>query len=198
MKTIIFTLLLLFTPTQGFSSTALLQTPKVAHVVGEIDDDSRAVFLQEMKTTESLKGQRVILIDSPGGSVSSGNAMIEAIEREKAAGTKVTCIVTHIAASMAFNLLTHCTTRIADKDALLLFHKIEIGGRIPGVRMTARNLRKIAAELDEIDDLFRVPNAKALGMSLQEYDFYADLETVWGPNILLRIGYLNAVGNFSE
>lgn len=197
MRTTLLSILLVLVPATGLCQDEF-KTAKIAHVYGVIDDESAVHFLDEIAATVGIPGDRVILIDSPGGSVSSGNAMIEALENEKATGVHVTCIVTHIAESMAFNLLTHCDTRIADIGALLLFHKIEIGGRIPGVRMTARNLRKIAEELDQIDDMFRIPNAKALGMSLEDYDFYADHETVWNASLLLRIGYLNAVGHYSQ
>lgn len=175
-----------------------IDTQKVAHVIGFIDDMSATVFLAEMQATESLEGDRLIFIDSPGGSVSSGNYMIAAIDREKASGVKVTCVVGKLAASMAFNLLTHCDVRIADTRSVLLFHKVEIGGRPPGVRMTAENLRKIAELLDEMDEPFRVANASALGMSLEEYDFYANHETYWNSKVLFRLGYLNDISRIYE
>lgn len=184
--------LLLFVPMQT-SASDVLATAKVAHVTGVIDEDSKTAFLKEMADTADLAGGRLVVIDSPGGSVAAGQEMIDAIDAEKDAGIKITCVVKEVAASMAFNLLTHCDVRIADAKAILLFHKIEIGGSIPGVRMTARNLRRIAEQLDGYDEPYRQANAKALGMTIEEYDWYADHETFWEPSVLARLGYLTGI-----
>lgn len=197
MKTTLLAILLLFTPSLS-RAEEITATPKVAHAYGVIDDQSAAAFLKEMQETAAIDGERVIMIDSPGGSVTAGIDMIDAVEQEKATGVHVTCIVRHVAASMAFNLLTHCDTRIADQGAMLLFHKIEIGGRIPGIRMTAQNLRKIADELDDLDLRFSIPNAAALGFTPSQYNFYADHETIWDASVLKRLGYLDAIGNYNE
>ncbi len=172
-------------------------TLKVAHVVGEIDNESAQAFLNEIDATAALPGEQLILVDSPGGSVSAGQAMIDAVEAQKAQGTKVACVVTGMAASMAFNLLTHCDTRIADTGAKLLFHKVALG-QMPDIRLSAPNLRHVAELLDKFDAPYSKANMLALGMDESEYNFYADQENWWSAVMMKRLGYLNALGNYAE
>lgn len=169
-------------------------TLKVAHVTGEINPFTDFSFELEMAATHAFKGPRVILIDSPGGQVDSGNAMIKTLEREKAEGTQVICVVTHQASSMAFNLLTHCDKRYASPKSFMMVHKIALGQAGDGSRrLTAKYLREMARDLDVMDEPFRRANAKAMHLSLKEYDFFADYETIWTAKKLLDIHYLDGI-----
>lgn len=171
---------------------------KIAHVDGVIDDFARQFFFNELEATKDLPGDRVIYINSPGGYVDIGMDMINAMEAEKDHGVKQVCIVTHLAASMAFNFLSHCDVRIADTGAVLLFHKIAIGSIPAGMRLTAKNLKEIAAYIEKADGPLAEYNAAALKMSSAEYDFYADRDTFWMPETLVKLGYLNSIGNYAD
>lgn len=67
-----------------------------------------------------------ILINSPGGSVTVGFTIIGAIERAKERGVQFRCAVTGFAASMAFQILTHCQKRYALPYSMLLWHPVRV------------------------------------------------------------------------
>lgn len=168
-------------------------TAKIAHIVGEINRESALAFEFEMMNTASLPGDRVILIDSPGGYVDYGNEMLAAIEAEQARGVRVVCVVVSDASSMAFDILTHCNVRLATPTARMVVHKIAMGGFPTDVRMTAQHLREYADDLDRQEESFRRANAKAMHLSLKDYDYYADRETSWSSKDLLARGYLAGI-----
>lgn len=166
-------------------------TNKVVTVYGMVDDAMVDKYEADTKATTRLPGPRVVLIDSPGGYVASGSVLIQMMEQEKAAGIKQVCIVLHSASSMAFNLLTHCDVRLSVANAQMVVHKIETGWT--NDRHTARNLRIMADEMDREDEPFRQANAKAMHLTLRQYDRYADAETDWNPQQLLKMHYLDAI-----
>lgn len=170
-----------------------INTNKIAHLEGDVDQDSELRFSTEMLMTSSLPGPRVIFINSPGGYSTSGEDMINMIEAERKEGTKVICIVVRDASSMAFNLLTHCDVRLATKNARFVVHKLAAGGIPPYMRGTAKNLRLMAADLDKDDEKYRQANRKAMHLSLAMYDFYADKDTAFNTEQLLNMKYLQGV-----
>ncbi len=171
----------------------LFANPKVAYVQGEINALTAFQFEVQMRSTEGFEGDRLIVIDSPGGDVQAGNLMIGLIDKEELEGTKVVCVVLHDASSMAFNLLTHCTVRLALQGSLMVVHKIAMTEPPALERMTAKNLRRLADDMDRQDAPFRQDNAKAMGLTLPDYDRYADNETEWTAAELYRRGYLQAI-----
>lgn len=171
----------------------LVANPKVAHILGPIGRDTEYSFEMEMLQTGDLPGDRLIVIDSPGGEVGAGNQILDAIEREQVKGTRVTCVVIGNASSMAFNILTHCDVRLATATARMVVHKVAIYGTPDGMRLTSTELRNIADDLDRTDAPFRRDNARAMHLSLADYDLFADKETCWSARTLLEIGYLNGI-----
>lgn len=165
-----------------------IETNKVAHIERQFDSQLYKKFTNEMAMTKSIPGPRVILINSPGGIVELGSKMIKLIQAEKDAGVEVVCVVENTAHSMAFNTLTQCTTRLSTPNAMMLVHKIY--GYDMGTP-NAKNLRKMADELDKDDEPFRQANSKAMGLSLEDYDSYADKETTWSAKTLLKKHYLH-------
>lgn len=172
-----------------------ITTRKVAHLEGDIRPALAVTFASEMKATENIPGPRIIIIDSPGGSTRAGDQIIRLIEMEKKAGVKQVCIVLSGASSMAFNILTHCDIRLAYADAMMVVHKIayySLEGVVP--RLTAYELRKVADELDRSDESYRQANAKAMGLSLKDYDRAADKDTAWSAETLINRNYLYGLG----
>jgi ATP-dependent protease ClpP protease subunit len=164
---------------------------RVAKIEGEIKKDSGHEFIESMIRTIA-PGDRVILINSGGGLVDEGRVMIDTVRMERAFGTRIVCVVTKQASSMAFNFLTNCDVRLAVKKAHFLVHKVSfrmLDEKEQG-RLTAKRLRQIAKQADEIDEPYRQANAKAMKLSLPEYDLMADQETIWNVDHLLTRGYL--------
>jgi ATP-dependent protease ClpP protease subunit len=179
-----------------------IETSKVATIESDISGESAVSFLRQMDETMIIPGDRVILIDSPGGQVDAGMAMIGRIEIEKAMGSRVICVVEHAAHSMAFNLLTHCDVRLARPKSFMIFHKVAVelcsNPDHSGPRLTPKNLRKIANDLQRMDELFRRPNATALHMSLPDYDLFCEHDTAWTAMSLYTRGYLNGFATLQK
>lgn len=171
---------------------------KIAHIVGEIDTQTQFRFEMEMESTRDIPGDRLILIDSPGGYVEAGQRMLEVLDVERARGVKAVCVVMGEASSMAFDILTHCDVRLAAPNSHMTVHKIAISQWDTNARGTAANLRREADELDQIDEPYRKANAKAMHLTLREYDRYADQETSWTASILLQRGYLQGILHGNE
>lgn len=171
-----------------------IKTTKVAHLVGEVHNGLAASFLQEILITSGIPGDRVILIDSPGGLVTAGDTMIEAIEIEKSRGIRQICVVESIAYSMAFNFLSHCDVRLALPKAKLMAHKIALGG-IDCItqRCTAIRLQELVDDMRRDDLPYRKYNADAMHLTLKEYDIYADNDHIWSVDALRKLKYLHGV-----
>lgn len=166
-----------------------LTTKKIVHILGEVTERSMIAALAEEAATENLPGDRLVLIKSPGGDVMAGQKLIDGLTLEHNHGIRIVCVAMDMAHSMAFNTLSFCDIRLATKGTTMVVHKVAIGGL--DVRGTARNLRKVADELDKVDEPYAVQNSKMMRLERKIYDLYADLETEWTANILYSIGYLN-------
>jgi ATP-dependent protease ClpP protease subunit len=84
----------------------------------EIDDNTVAPIIS--KIYSSNKKELVLYINSPGGSIESGNSLINAM---KSSGKHITCI-SEFSASMAAAILeVGCDTRIAMSNSVLMFHE---------------------------------------------------------------------------
>ena len=164
---------------------------KVAHLSGVVDQYSLEVFDREMQEASKLPGTLTIIIDSPGGSYSDGQEMIKILEKEKARGTKIVCVVPDHAHSMAFNFFTRCPIRVAARKAVFVAHKVALGWLPPGpVRYTGPVLMRIAKQLYRLDRPFRKANAKAMHLSFKQYDKAAAKDRMWSAKELKRLHYL--------
>lgn len=174
-----------------YSKHVHLVTDKVSHITGMIDPKAAAAYYVETTKTLSLPGPRVIVIDSLGGYLDSGQQIIDMMEAEKAHGVRLVCVVQKEATSMAFNILTHCDIRLASPKARFLVHNAALGGWDSNERATAKNLRKEANMLDRENQPYRDANCTAMHLTLKEYDDAADEEKTWTTQELIKIGYLS-------
>ncbi len=175
-----------------------ITTTKIAHLTDVVDFLSKQVFDQEVASTISIAGPRVVIIDSPGGRVDAGNDMIETMELVRARGVKYICVTNHNAHSMAFNFLTHCDVRLATADSQFVVHKIAYGGIEPGTRLTAKALKELADQLEEMDEVFRQLNSKVMHLTLKQYDTYADAQRMWSAATLYFTGYLHGIATIED
>jgi ATP-dependent protease ClpP protease subunit len=177
-----------------------LTTTKVAALIGDVDPSNAQKFEAEMALTADVPGDRLILINSNGGLVFSGEKMIKLMQAEQLRGIRQVCVVIHSAHSMAFNLLTHCDVRLALPKSNLLMHKIAEAGVIDCMsqRCTEIRLREIATEMRNVDEPYRQANSKALHMSLKDYDLFADEEHIWTTEALLKRKYLHGLAEIGQ
>lgn len=169
-----------------------ITTTKIARIFGTINEKSFDTFKNDMESTASISGDRLILIKSHGGLVHIGEAMLAMIRKEQKENVKIICFAIRNSDSMAFNILSNCDVRLMAPGTTSLVHKIA-RVYLDDVRLTAKNLKKIAEELETGDEPYRQTNAKAMHLTVEEYDKYADKETYWTATTLLKMRYLHGL-----
>ena len=175
-----------------------IRTKKVIHLIGPIRRASIREAAREHIETLSIPGDRVVIIDSGGGEVERGQTLIDALMIERSMGVRIVCVAVNHAHSMAFNTLSFCDVRLATAGTTMVAHKIEFGRVLPDIRTTAKNLRMLARELDEVDERYCVQNAKMLHLDRKHYDMYADHENEWTAEQLLAMQYLNGIATVGK
>lgn len=97
-----------------------------------------------------------MVINSPGGSVASGEVFINLMKLAQSKGTKFVCYVPQLAASMAFSILMQCDERYSLSTAGLLWHRarISFGGSLFGgdTVLTGPQLVNMGDELLDTDN----------------------------------------------
>ena len=128
--------------------------PNTLYIAGVINQQMPDLA-DQLLATAATQPVVDIVINSPGGSVMYGFMFINAMDLARARGTVVRCTVTNFAASMAFQLLAHCSERYALRYAQLLWHPVRMSGQItltPALAVVlAEDLRRVESTL--VDDL---------------------------------------------
>lgn len=205
---ILLAMLMLIIPSNAHGLTVVskdarirLDTQKVAYVMGDIDPSSAKAFETQMLDTLGLPGDRLIVIDSSGGLAEDGQTIISLLEAEQSRGVRTVCFVRHRAYSMAFSILSRCNVRLAAPKATLLFHALAKGDDISastGPRLTPKELRRLADQLEEDDKIYRDADMAALHMTREDFDIYAEHDHMWKPLPLVKRGYLQGTGRISK
>lgn len=129
---------------------------------------------------KKVKGDEVdLVINSPGGSVSTGFDFVSVMESAKSKGVIINCFVAQMAASMAFQILLHCNTRHVLDRSMLLWHRARVmlgGGLGGGGVMTAPQLEVLGRSLASMDDLIFAECTRYIYMeeSLLRYHFESE------------------------
>jgi len=103
--------------------------PKYDVVRINLDDEiSETTALQTIDSIEEANNTNeaksiVLVIDSPGGSIPAGWAIVKAMEKSKA---PITCVVDGTAASMAFVVLEGCDIRLMTPRSQLMMHEAAV------------------------------------------------------------------------
>jgi hypothetical protein len=125
-----------------------------------------------------------LIINSPGGSVTTGFMFLSSMQAAQQRGMKVTCFVPKVAASMAFQILSHCDERHTLNNAFLLWHRarVVLGGGMfsPGVPLTGPEAMKLGRDLESTDDAILSQLIKALGSDMDVVDikYHFEAETL--------------------
>lgn len=108
---------------------------------------SRISFLVQEKKVKNID----IIINSPGGSIVAGMFIVTAIERAKSRNVVVRCAVPRFAASMAFQILSHCSERYILPQAFVLWHPPRIA--LMFAIITPQAARSILTSLADWEDV---------------------------------------------
>ena len=140
--------------------------------------------------TKSAPSSLNLIIDSPGGSVTAGFIFVSQMKALQGKGTKITCYVPGLAASMAFQILTQCDERIVLEESALLWHRART--QYMGI-ITAPQAGQLARDLQAVDDYILATVMKVLVKDMSEEDikYHFEVETLHiGSNLC------NAVPHF--
>lgn len=140
--------------------------------VGEITEKSAAQLIREIKRWRAGRCQIRLILDSPGGSVSATERLVECIREQ---GKWLDVLVTGKAHSSAVCLVAACRGgRWASKNATFILHRVS--STDPGVytdrhgRFTASAARDAMADLRRADRLLVAELAKDFAADASEIE----------------------------
>ena len=166
MKNLLFVLAMSTVPHVAHAGPVIFTTENLVSLRDDVTDEATTKFILALN---DVKVNPVyVYIDSPGGSIMSGNAITNAI---KSSCKRVICI-TNFAASMAFSILQSCTERYILDGAVVMQHEasFEMRGNLTKNRKTMEYIGKLALKLNKDD-------AARLGMDI--ITFMAAIHDDW-------------------
>lgn len=157
-----------------------------------INDETAAAITSELLYLEAENSEApiTIYINSPGGSISSGFAIYDVMNKIKC---PVHTMVMGIAASMAAFILCSGSrgNRYALPNASIMIHqpKGAIEGQAADVEIYAKRLVELRQELYEI-------MAKNTGMSYEEMAYACERDNYLTPKKALEMGFIDKIISF--
>lgn len=112
---------------------------------GRIDEESASSFIADIL---KIKDNKIyVYLITPGGSITSGNHIIQTLDTLKASGKKIICIADH-AYSMGFVIFQSCPKRYIMQHSIIMQHQasLEVGGPIENARNLFKLVEKIEAK----------------------------------------------------
>lgn len=167
------------------ASAKSVQVPaeRAIHVVGPILFDAILNAHKVERMSAESSDDIHILINSPGGMVQTGLQLVKAMDIARSRGVTVKCYVGFLAASMAFQLLPHCSNRYALAHSLLLFHpaRADVKGLTEEIALDVHLGLKSTNSfiLEELRTLFNNPAEEWLL-------FHFKAETMWDATELVN------------
>ena len=172
--------LCLLLSTSIVSSEKEMQSPlDFSHAIvlqGEVNPNSLPIADQINEQSLTKQPTIQLIINSPGGDVAIGYALIQSMQIAKARGKKFVCVVPFLAASMAFHILGYCDVRFAMDKSLLLFHEMAMRG---SERMTGRDLSAGEEQNEVLSEELDQHLIKVLGISPEAYKHYNQNQMLW-------------------
>ena len=164
----------------GMSAVGTVDYLLKKHIVtleGEITDaKANEIVRQLMILGAETKDKITIMIDSPGGSVGAGFAIIDTM---RLLGDRIVCVCTGMAASMAAVIFSEGSERLMLPHSVIMIHQTRLSGHISGGSETIDQIsRRLTKNSTEINSLL----AKNTGKTIEEiekasaYDNYMSAE----------------------
>lgn len=129
-------------------------------------------------------GPADLIINSPGGSVTTGFLFLGQMEAAQAAGLRVRCFVPQIAASMAMHILLHCDERHVLNNSFLLWHRARVQLQGP---LTSPMLEVVSRDLANIDSIIYHKVTSTLHMSVDDISYHFENETLHVGSVLASL-----------
>jgi len=175
----IFSVLLAFTlittSTARAGTMTIPEGERTLYVTDVIQGKAGILLSDKILTLSTTSSDDIhIIINSPGGSVRVGYAIVAAMERARSRGVTFHCSVTGMAASMAFQILAHCDKRYALPYSALLWHPVRVvlGGGLfsSGAVITPDEAERLLKDLRAAEQMM-VPKLLSV-LDLPEDVFY--------------------------
>jgi len=159
---------------------------RTVKVIGPIDSwiSHKSTELLMLADPELMSKKDIyILINSPGGMVMSGMGFLDAMVTAKDRGYTVHCIVGTLAASMAFQMLTECSSIKALPHSRLLWHRPYLAGNM---KLDSIQLAYLASQLTVMEDNMFSHIKKYFSFRQDFLIKHAQFETMWFANELAK------------
>jgi ATP-dependent Clp protease protease subunit len=144
-----------------------------------------------MDAIEAFQPRTVTLrIDSPGGSVGAGLALVDTMRNAQRHGTAFVCVVDGWAASMAAYILQTCDLRLMTRQSAVMFHTVSLGH----AEGNQWDFERLARRMAGVNKMLSIFIAGRLGMPLAEYEARVDDRDWWlGYEEALAVGAIDGV-----
>ncbi len=158
--------------------TPRVEADRIVHIRGVITSRSLAPIMAKVQewSQDSTGRDVTVVISSPGGEVTSGTALINQMKQAQSVGVQFHCYVLDMAASMAFQILTHCDSRYSLDTSYLLWHGVRVG--IMGI-VTEEAARSIMVDLRRFNDTITSQLTDTMALSSKEIRKHFLAETLW-------------------
>lgn len=182
--------------TSEVKSLKIPEGKRTLSLLGEVSGGNSLYLAGQIERLSSeSKDPIYLIINSPGGSVNAGLQVAQSLDMARARGTKVVCAVGFMAASMAFQLLPHCSERYALPNTLLLFHPSRV--LIMMGALTADQASGLATDMKKIDTRGLKEISEMMKPKSQDWlNYNFKKETLWTATDLVAEtsdGWLNIV-----
>ena len=163
------------------------RTIKIDGVIYNLQKQSKSII----EWTKKNKDPIFVIINSTGGSVIDGITFMQAIDRVKARGVKVYCIVTGMAMSMATHILSACNYRYAMPTSLVMWHPMAVNAS--SLKLTIKTTGHLNKQMKLLSTYLDKRLKAALNISEKKYRefeegeyivFAYDLKTKIAPKFL--------------
>lgn len=130
-------------------------------LTSQVNEDSKELFISNNNalTTKDI----YVYISSNGGSVMSGNEIIENMKYLNNNGYNITCIAQK-AYSMAFHIFQHCKQRYITSSSTLMQHQMSLG-----INGNYENIKTYLEMIEDINEELINHSAKRLKMTTIEF-----------------------------
>jgi ATP-dependent protease ClpP protease subunit len=181
------------TPRAAYCSVpkAAARRAPVELFIGPVDGDTSGEFIVALRAAVKRGEPFVnVTIDSPGGDVFEGLAIIEEMRAAARAGTRTVCVVDGLAASMGHVILQACDVRLMKRTAVLMAHEVAVSG--VGGKPDA--LRRLAQRLDDIGHWLAIMESARMNITVEEFEArIKDREWFFGAAEAVAVGAVDGV-----
>lgn len=126
--------------------------------ITEVNDQNVQLAINDISLSDKSKPY-YLLINGPGGYVHSGMKLTKLLDTSP----HVICVAV-FAASMDFQILQSCKTRLILKDSIIMQHRIGLSAS-----GSPDDLRRAAEEAEKLEDLLNIRDAARLELPLKEF-----------------------------